>query len=404
MGVSQLQQHMIRSNKELNEESLVIQFMLFAYIFLSFFEVYLTGFIGNSTKYVLLLMIGVWMWMEGFRIKINSLTASVFLWFFYKIMSISWSSMVNNDVRMHMVSQIGMVLFVTTATTKVRSGKFLQNLMRMNYLCSFLFGILSILSSGSYQDNERLAARQVLTLWGRQNDPNNCSAFLAIGIALAAYSLLCEKRNKGVNLVVIAVNTYAIILTGSRGGFLLLVAIVLSLMFIPNWSNRFFAWEFVKRFMIVSVAISITVIILNKFTPTESLTRLLDFEGYEGGSGRSEKWGIALELIRQRPFFGWGWGGYTIIGISAVHNTYLTMLCDVGMLGTLLFFVPIFVAGIYALKNKYLLALIFFLCGLFPALSIDSINKRYFWNAIIIGYMLIQYNQYTGRFVGVWQE
>ena len=88
MGVSQLQQHMIRSNKELNEESLVIQFMLFAYIFLSFFEVYLTGFIGNSTKYVLLLMIGVWMWMEGFRIKINSLTASVFLWFFYKIMSI----------------------------------------------------------------------------------------------------------------------------------------------------------------------------------------------------------------------------------------------------------------------------------------------------------------------------
>ena len=72
--------------------------------------------------------------------------------------------------------------------------------------------------------DERFYARQVLTLFGQQNDPNNCAAFLLIGITLGLFSATIERKHVPISALVVAVNTYALMLTSSRAGFLTLGA------------------------------------------------------------------------------------------------------------------------------------------------------------------------------------
>lgn len=371
------------------------------YIILSFFEIYLSSFIGESSKYVLLLMIGLWTYFKDFKIKLNILSKFFLVWLIFKFASLLWSSMENNDVRLHLISQVGMVMFVFVGTADVYSQKFLTLIVRLLYWNSFAFGLLSIVFRGSYID-ERFIARQVLTLWGNQNDPNNCCAFLAIGVGLSLYSLFCEKKNRLLNIIVILVNSYSIILSGSRGGFLLLVALLFIAVIFPNWNQKIVVSDTIKRIVILLVVVIIGIYIVERYVPAASLERVIAFDEYEGGSGRIEKWETALNLIKQRPILGWGWGGYTINGISAVHNTYLTMLCDIGVVGTFLFFSPIVYILVQAVKHHSMLSFIVLVMGLIPAFSIDSINKRFFWNAIIISFELIQYIRKNHDHITLW--
>lgn len=383
----------------------ILTLMFCGYILLSFFESYLVRFIGSSTKYFLLLMLGLWVYCENYKVRLNILSSAVTVWFIYKVISIAWSSMENNDVRAHLFSQIGMVLLVAVVTSRVRSREFLQLALRAAYAGSFLFGVLSIIFRRPYL-YEFLTSRQVLTLWGQQMDPNNCAAFLAIAVGLGAYSLFCEKKHRLLNAVVVLVNSGAIILTGSRGGFLLAGLLIAGAMLLPNWNMRALGMDLVKRIAVMLAVALAGLILLSRYTNVlqDGLARLLAFDNYEGGSERTDLWAIALTHFKRHPLFGCGWGGYAIRDGIPVHNTYLTILCDTGLIGFAVFITPVIYIGCYALKKRALSAVLLLMIGLVPACTLDSINKRYFWNAIILAFMVIRYIRETGRYVQIWDD
>ena len=372
------------------------------YIALSFFEVYFVRFIGTNSRYLIFLIAIMFLYENQWKISKRYYIVFFILWFVFKVISISWSSWENTDITRLFVSQIGMIVFLSAVCSYRSDTRFLRTIILANYWSSFVFGLLTLRFHKSFQ-SEVFVARQVLTLFGSQNDPNNCAAFLAIGVSIAAYSLVAEKRNRWLNILVILVNVYGIMLTASRTGFLLLVAIVAVLALIPDTNERFVLRSFLKKLIIIAVIFVIGVIIINKYLPSASLNRMIAFDEYAGASGRDEKWDQAIELIKQRPLFGWGWGGY-FVGAGIVHNTYLTMLCDIGLFGTLLFILPLIKLSVSLLKNKYQLAILLLVTGLFPALAIDSINKRYFWNAIIIPIMMLVSYQCGEGMVAVWPE
>lgn len=59
-----------------------LTWLFVVYIFLSFFETYLTRFFGNATKYYLLLMLGIFVWQEKFIIRINKYSMFFYYGFF----------------------------------------------------------------------------------------------------------------------------------------------------------------------------------------------------------------------------------------------------------------------------------------------------------------------------------
>lgn len=350
-------------------------------------------------------MLGLWVYYEDYKIRLNILSSTISLWFIYKLISVAWSSMENNDVRAHLFTHIGMVLLTLVITSRVRSGKFLRLALQTSYMSSFLFGALSVICRRPYLD-EFHASRQVLTLWGQQMDPNNCAAFLSVAVGLGAYSLFREKKHRVLNAVVVLVNSGAIILTGSRGGFLLMGLLIAGAVLLPNWNTRTIGMNLVKRSAIMLVIALIGGVLLSRYTDIlqDGLARLLAFDNYEGGSERTDLWAIALTYIERHPLFGNGWGGYTIKNGMAIHNTYLTILCDTGIIGFIVFMTPIVYIGCYALKKHALSALLILMTGLVPACTLDSINKRYFWNAIILSFMMVQYIRKTGHYIQIWDD
>jgi hypothetical protein len=125
--------------------------------------------------------------------------------------------------------------------------------------------------------------------------------------------------------------------------------------------------------------------------PEANFTRLFDFSNYEDGSKRVWLWTTAW-LVYSRDLlsilFGAGWG--TVLPYlhgAAVHNTFLAMLCNVGLIGTLLFTIPIVVATWRILKLKGTMPVLLLIAQFVPAFFIEAINKRFFWNAILVLFM-----------------
>lgn len=375
-------------------------FLFCFYIFLSFFETYLTPFFGNGTKFYLLMVLALFMYSARFRLKINSFWMFYLAWFFFKFVSIAWSSMSNNDFKTHLLSQIGMVLFVIVMVGGDQSRELIHAILQTNLWISFLFGVLSIFFRGSFI-SEEFVSRQVLTLFGQQNDPNNCAAFLLVGITLGLYSATIERKKLMVNGLIVAINIYALLLTSSRAGFLTLGAIIVCIVFLPQPNQELELKKAIQKILLIVLIIVIAVALVQRFLPQTNIDRLLNWNEYESGSGRDIRWERAIQLFMQRPLLGWGWGGYNT-GVGAIHNTFLTSLCDIGVIGTLFFVIPIFMVAIEALRQRNVLSFLILVTGVLPAFVLDAINKRFFWNAIVFSIMIILYNRENSEKISIW--
>lgn len=372
------------------------------YIFLSYFEAYLVSFIGQNTRFLMLAIIAVFASIKHGKLKLSEESVAFVLWFAYLCISTIWSDMVNDSPNRHFVALLGNVLFVFVIAGMNFNKDFLRLTLQGHYWVSFIFGLLSIFFHNSYR-SEFFEARQVLTLFGEQNDPNNCAAFLLIGVALALYSVIYEKEKIWINLLLVIVNGYAILLTASRAGFLAIGIMVVLFVFLPNQTEKVDIYDGLKKLMFIAIGVSLLVYVGLKVLPSASLNRLIMFEQYSEGGGRTIRWGYALELIEQKPFFGWGWGGYEYIDWGGMHNTFLTLWCDSGIVGFLIFTFPLIMMSINALKSKNILIVVLLICGLIPSFFIDAINKRFLWNAIIVGMMLMNYRNTTGENVRMWE-
>lgn len=81
----------------------------------------------------------------------------------------------------------------------------------------------------------------------------------------------------------------------------------------------------------------------------------------ESGTGRTAIWTVVIEMIRQRPFFGWGYGSTTKlipeasaqIGFIAdhAHNAFLQVAVSVGLVGLLLFIIVILTKFYYSIRS-----------------------------------------------------
>ncbi len=398
---------MLTEKDKAEKMGIFICLMFSFYIFLSFFEVYIQQFLGPINRFYMLLMAGILLIISGFSLNLNIYNVSILLWFVFKCLSIVWSNGSNrNEVSNHLASQIGIVLMTAVLSGINYNKKVLDWCIKSLLVFSFIYGALSIPFSQAY--NVTFTGRQVLTLFGAQNDPNNNAAFLIVAVSIALYSLVFEHRFLILNTGIIVINSYAILLTGSRAGFLsiaFIVGIVVLLLPFREKKEREKNNAFLTILFIFFLSL-LLIYIGKDYLPTNIRDRLLAFDEYEEGSGRTAKWENALRLFFENPIFGKGWGGYVLEGFNkgGVHNTFLTSLCDGGILGTLLLIIPIVYIIVQAIKRQEILALVILADGVFFALTLDAINKRFFWNAIYIAIMLLNYDKVNSEPIHIWYK
>lgn len=356
------------------------------YFFLSFYENYLNQSVGSITKYLLILII-ILLGQNNKKFIFKWYHISIFLWFVLKFTSILWSRD-DTIMKQHIISQIGMVVFFSVMTTARYDKKFIDSILGTILYTSASMGVLAIFFSAPYHGS--VESRQVLTLFGIETDPNNMAALYMVGVSIALYNIVYKKKKIVLNGLIFGINTFGVGLTGSRGGLITFLAVMFCFVILTDKSKNKIR-SLVLKILFSFGLLVIVYLILQLLLPASSFERILGFDNYEGGSNRDFIWKNVWSLFSASPLFGAGWGSYYGYNgyFTAVHNTYLAMLSDVGIIGFSLFFAPVIWVVKESLRKKIPLSIIILVTGLVPSIFLDAINKRFFWNAIILAFVII---------------
>ncbi len=174
--------------------------------------------------------------------------------------------------------------------------------------------------------------------------------------------LLIQSRNGLARLffaALVLVDFYGLQVTNSRGG---LVALVVALSCWVVFGGRWRTTLALASVIVVASGIAYTAIL----APAEQRDRIYVVLGIgskpvdRSGTGRTDIWTIGLRAFRDRPIEGFGYANYRqvvpsylqtepglirrtkfILTPLVAHNTYLQALVEVGVIGAILFFVPV---------------------------------------------------------------
>lgn len=156
--------------------------------------------------------------------------------------------------------------------------------------------------------------------------------WLCIGIGIGKICSSYNKNSKAYILVLAGVS--ALGLSQKEGPPLAALVSLVGVIYIYCYENINARKK--ALWIIVDIALLAIIILVFKLTWKE----LLSHFNNENTNGRLLLYTRAIELFQEVPWFGLGWGGYRAnSGISGyeVHNIYLQLLCETGIIGTMVF-------------------------------------------------------------------
>ena len=174
---------------------------------------------------------------------------------------------------------------------------------------------------------------------GSFDDPNLFAIYLIISAGVSLW--LFERHGRGLPLLAMLINLAAIPTTGSRGGAVALVAAVLVAFVWMSWKNK-------ARFLAVAGVVVVVAwgrglvadLLLNP-----NVQRIVSNEGGLD-SARRDLWAFGLDLWSENLVLGVGPGQFQVLSSglidasrgNVVHNTYLSVGVELGLVGFFCFF------------------------------------------------------------------
>lgn len=171
--------------------------------------------------------------------------------------------------------------------------------------------------------------------------------YLGIGLILMAAGIISRvERGLGAKAIAFLV-LIALLLTEKRGDLLFGVLAIFIMYFVYHSDQKIKRWG-KAAFAFLGVLALVLIISTRIPQVTKVVSRLTDNQG-DITNGRIYLYRIAWELFQTHPVFGIGWGAYKYefakrtplnayhVEMLNAHNIYLQLLCEVGIVGLLLF-------------------------------------------------------------------
>jgi O-antigen ligase len=208
-------------------------------------------------------------------------------------------------------------LLVANLVTSERRLKFVLNLLVMLTMVLAVQGVVQYYTGRGLGGQDTYEGRiQAIGIFA---DPNDLALALVMVQPLLLLKLLepAPPSHKLLASVAMAVLTYGLFLTQSRGGLLafgMLIMIALS-----RRLGRAIGLSIGAFLMVAMVVLS---------------PRMAQISTEEGSTyGRIEAWTTGMELFQQFPLFGVGFGNYTEYHIRTAHNSLVLCAAELGIVG-----------------------------------------------------------------------
>lgn len=371
--------------------------MTYLYFFICPLEFILNRWFGSSVKYVALVAAAfILMFFIGTpkqHIKIGSMQICIILWAVFEAASFLWTIQSSRTLDI-LVTYLMMAVLVFALSIFPFEEKELDGIF-VAYTLGALVVSVSLFIFGKMDEGSIYSGRLTLQVLGAYQDPNDLAASL---LAPAFYSLY-RAFKKGPRTIIpniifaaaFAALSIAVLATGSRGGLVAYALALLVFLFINSSKTS-------RIIIVIAIPfiLSISYLVLRSLLDYYTFIRLFNFNDYVGGNGRIALWLSALSQIIYHPFLGQGVSSHVGFFVEergtalAMHNSFLAILFEVGIVGLLLFLWPSVKSFCYAAKMKNGMICAVIASCMLAAFFLDALLVRYLWNAIIIG--IVYYN------------
>lgn len=227
-------------------------------------------------------------------------------------------------------------------------------------------------------------------------DPNGLAARLMMPLLFTIKRFL-EKGIiylKVIYGVLLALMVYVIFLTGSRAAVITLSALVLVIVLSLGRKR-------LSQVVFFCFVAFIIIMLVPDLLPSHIYDRIFSFESYQDVTTREgdriDVWGKTIfNVFPQSPIWGHGAGNASIVleeyygQVKSVHNTWFSMLGDLGLMGFVLWIaIPLGkLKKAVSLRKKNVYPLAVLIGVLVMAFTLDAMMEKYLWNGFLYVHLI----------------
>lgn len=357
----------------------------------------------SIAKFSALLVLLGWA-TQGFKFKTSKMLKRFGILAIYASLTIFWSIDSVNST-----NQILMFLFPSLIVAAAMNYSISKEDDIYLYLKAYIMGCLvSTISTFMLRDTAlamaEYAGQERLTAFGQ--DQNTLAFFLCVGltIILDHFRKTSKVMNRVVSILIIVALVIVILSTGSRTGLVLTLFVLFMYFLSSGNANNVVVMILLVLFLAPVIYNYIPESIWERFLETNDLVESGNF------SDRGDVWKAGLEALSHENFLvGVGYSNFSTMlrqhfgWQMASHNTYLSYLADLGIIGLVIFMVTLctlfkIVWNIYkASKDKFILAYIIpFFVVMFV---LETENKRwlFMYGVMFEAYYSLKFNHVSQK-------
>lgn len=344
-------------------------------MFLTTFYIYRDFGIKTMLGWSIVMMIAIFNFLFLLRLNVRVLMSSEKCMFaFVGVMILCFwlrpSSRHDVDELLYIITMLIMILVVILCDTSLKEIKSVKTIFQVMSLLIALWILFFKVFPGIYWKTvfniiskpcQELAEYYVSKGYGIPIGGSYTLAYYIMIIGLLfLYTELTDKSkalySKVCSMAIMIIILGGMLAEGRRGELLAAIIALISLSFFSKNFIRLY-WKLFLGAIIIGIIFLNYKYILNFMKGFAFFRRYVNtiegfLSGYDITSGRTELWGMALTLFKSAPIFGIGFGGYAyhvtdefrmIHGqdVMDVHNCTLQLLCENGIIGTMLILIPI---------------------------------------------------------------
>ncbi|CUQ42764.1 lipid A core-O-antigen ligase-like enyme [Clostridium paraputrificum] len=372
--------------------------LAFAFVFMTRDKYLLIS--GNSVFFILMVLSSLYYFVvKQYNLRINfGMLLAVTSIFISVVQALHASERFDSGYFFSFILILSVYIMVNSFEINIREVRYLISCLIFSII---IISLIIIIFKVDYYDGN--TGRFTIRIINSDTyvDPNHLGGFLASFSMFPLIRLINErsKRKKIIYSAICICVIIATLMTGSRGAMISLAIniIFITIHYLIN-SRGFKIFNY--KFIIITIGIGILMFISVKYLPDSSFNRLFVNDYADGGNAlRVTHWLSAIDCIKISPLTGYGLvnpydilATYSFAG-QAVHNTYLEIILQYGLLGSLPFIFIIVRNILFCIKKENVFLLGFSISMLFNCVLIGASLTVTFWGAIIITTILMNFSR-----------
>lgn len=257
---------------------------------------------------------------------------------------------------------------------------------------------LSFIYGYAHVESEYFLGRYSIGITGLYKNPNYLTSFINLSLFLLLYYILYSSSRSirwYIAVIICILIICADYFSGTRAALMTGISTMLTMFVLYVFKSE------KKIIGVLPILIAFTGFVVYQDAVFELLDSFLGGRAANEDTGRQISWALAISKIYESPIFGCGLFSWSNLGgnflLDYLHNIYLEIILDQGLLGFFIFLAMLFSGIRYIKKEDKLFVFTFIIVSGFPMVFQNGVVAINLWKFILLNRIVIDYSRYSNH-------